>query len=219
MKKLMCLFAFGVSLAGATPINYTIAGIATGSLTPLDNPVGHTPPSSFTNAPFSFTFFSDTSLPTYNYGSGIVTTPALSSVTVAVGNLAGSILSTIPVRLVDATTVALNAQLYPASYGSLWFDTYNNLANAAILLESPVFASYDLESTIGPVSVTGQINPFQRGPYATIQSTLGYVSFDNWSNLTFAADSIAATPEPASFALLGLGMVAIGGWRKLARRS
>jgi hypothetical protein len=36
--------------------------------------------------------------------------------------------------------------------------------------------------------------------------------------ITFTAYESSA-PEPVSFALIGLGMVAMGGWRKLARRS
>jgi len=42
----------------------------------------------------------------------------------------------------------------------------------------------------------------------------GVATFSDVSNVTFGVDSPTTTPEPVSFALLGLGMMALGGWRR-----
>ena len=200
MQKLICLFALGVSLASATPITYDISGIASGDYLTGGN-------GSFYNQAFDFTLRSDTTE---------VTPP----------NYPG------PMVNIDSETFALGAasfttSLQPGSVGLFnspggWFAApeldfwqSGNLINAVFLLSSPVLPGYGLDTTLDPIPVAAQINPDRRQGALFLDLGPSIVTFSEVSNVTFAADPPGAvTPEPVTFALLGLGLAGLGMWRK-----
>jgi hypothetical protein len=73
------------------------------------------------------------------------------------------------------------------------------------------FASYDLKSSIGPLSGTAVINPGD-----SFATTSGALVIDSVDGASFQA-TVGAVPEPSSLALCGLGAVTLAGYAR--RRS
>jgi hypothetical protein len=171
MKKLMCLFALGVSLAGASTLTFSFSGQHS-SIEATASGVGSVG-------------FPD--------GLETVILPELTSFSyVGVTNF--------------------NDPYGPASQRT---DDYG-LAD---------LTSFDL--TLGP---DGPMT-FTLSTIPTADNPTGFVIFDPgggsfvggvWPVIAgpvlITSFEAAPAPEPVSFALLGMGMVAIGGWQKLARR-
>ena len=87
-------------------------------------------------------------------------------------------------------------------------------SNGADLFNGPTLVSWDMTSSIGPVSGTASL--LQWGN-SNIDTTGGVLFFNNQSNIasTFSA-TVAAVPEPSSYALLlaGIGLVGFAASRK-----
>jgi hypothetical protein len=198
MQKLLCLFALGCSLAGATPISYTIAGSGSGGIYTPGTENRSAPLSTFANQPFTLNLFSDTSLIQASSG-GIYVVPA------AQGDVTLGTVSSVP---------TFSAWIFEApDFASLYFGLLESSINAVMNMEAAAFSSYDLSTTIGPFPVSAQANPEQRFN-AVIPSALGDIQFTALAGVTFAADPPTVTPEPVSFALLGLGMAGLGMWKR-----
>ena len=107
----------------------------------------------------------------------------------------------------DAVQVVDNQSGTLAGFG-------DNTIDAFILgTVDPAFLSYDLQSTSGPISNNPVVN--QGAAFATDQ---GDLILTNVSNSTFTATFSGATPEPSTFAMLGIAaLVAAAGRRRLAR--
>jgi hypothetical protein len=204
MKKLMCLFAFGVSVAGATPISYTISGTGSGAIYAPGTEFSQVPLSTFANQSFTVNLFTNTSLIQALPSVGFIVPAAQGDVTL--GSV--SSVTTTPAWLFDVDS---------GGYAFFYFGIMQQAVDAVMNMEAPAFSSYGLSTTIGPFTVSAQTNPNQRFD-AVIRSASGDIQFTDVSGVTFAADLPTTTPEPISFALLGMGMMAIGGWRKLAWR-
>jgi hypothetical protein len=155
--------------AAASPVTYTLSGTGTGSL-------GADP---FSDASFSITATADTSSITESLGvfflSDSIATLFVSGV--------GTATFTVPTMMVDNTA------------GAAGISAPNQ--NMTILANySPAFSSYDLSSSLAPVSGTPAFNPGTG--FAT---TVGDFTLSSVSSVIFQAEVV---PEPSAFPLLGL---------------
>ena len=88
-----------------------------------------------------------------------------------------------------------------------------NQINSVFSIANPAFATYDLQSSIGPIGGLVGINPNQREPANFIPVTFGAVELQSASDVTFTAD-LLATPEPLPVMLFSVGLIALGLLRK-----
>jgi hypothetical protein len=192
-KKACVVLAALVGLVGfgearADPITYTFTGTASGSLGA----------NAFTNASFTIVSTADTSQVTMT-GPGIFHIPDLTA-TVSVAGL-GTAAFTIP------TINVSNQNLPGAGFSAPDQDL-------AILFElNQAFASYDLTTSIGPLSGPPEFNSGFHFATTSGDFVLNSVSGD----VTFTAQASPA-PEPSALALFGLGAAALAGWRWRQRR-
>ena len=103
--------------------------------------------------------------------------------------------------------VQVVANQIPGSTGAGFGD--NSVDLAILFTESGAFSSYNLASSIGPVSGTPGGNPLYAFP-----TTGGSLILNNVSSVSFQSLDTSATgvtPEPCSFALLGTGILALAG--------
>lgn len=85
-----------------------------------------------------------------------------------------------------------------ASGDDLYFDPVN-----------PAFASWDLLSSIGPISGTGQVLQWTSA-FAAVNTNRGVLTINSGTNpgvFTAAVSVITATPEPSSLVFLCLGLI------------
>src|SRR5262245_37704814 len=178
LGALIGLVAFGK--AQAEPITYTFSATGSGSLGP--NP--------FSNASVTLTATSDSSMVTMEE-PGLFVVPNLTA-TVSVSGL-GAAAFTIPTSTFD------NQATSAAGINGLSF-VFPDILD----LLNPALATYDLTTSIGPLTGPALFNPGRRFPTTSGDFVLNSVS----SNVTFQAILV---PEPSSLALLGLGTAALAG--------
>jgi hypothetical protein len=167
------------SAANADSLTYIETATATGSL-------GGT---AFTNATLSLTGVGDSS--EISSASGIY--ELLLPVTVMVSGIPESATLTHNIDVVDNQTSS------GAGFGDF-------TADFAILFDdASAFSTYNLASSIGPVSGTGAINS---GFSFSTPTNHGSLVLDSVSSVSFQAiDTSATAPEPSSFALLCTGLL------------
>ena len=168
----MCLMA---GMARGTPIIYQETATATGSLNG----------SGFSNAMVTLTAATDTTTITQN--GSIFSAPNL-TLTGTISGFGGSFTFT------DATLTVDNQGVSRAGFG----DFSNNLA--ILFVGAAPFATYDLTTSIGPISGTPVFNPG-----TAFATTAGNFILNSVSTASFQATlGPAAVPEPATIVSAGL---------------
>jgi hypothetical protein len=89
----------------------------------------------------------------------------------------------------------------------------SDLADFSLSIAGGAVSTFALDTVRQPAWPT-QFSVFGQAPFF-----YGNTGADIVGGVEITSFEAAPVPEPITFALLGLGMVAIGGWRKLARRS
>jgi hypothetical protein len=183
------LLALTADRAGASPVAYTVKVVGSGSL-------GNTP---FNNELITITATADTNNVMYlNHVVPIVTN---ATATVTVRGIGGG---TFP----DGTTSTVDTPYHS------WAGIVSNTENLDFILgaENPAFATYNLKSSIGPLSGTPLFSP-----PVSFETTAGELNIlYTTGKATFHAHvSTGAAPEPAT--LGGAGLAALAGlayaWR------
>lgn len=177
----------GIAPAEANFVTYTFSGTGTGSLGSQN----------FTNDSFSITVTSDTSLITpfrfirnnfVNNGYSISPSATIISLAnVGVASFTGG------AKVFDNNSTAVLGIQLPSNFD---------------LIDLPVplpFATYDLQTSIGPIFVA---SPTAVQQFRDVATSSGSLSFTGISNVTFRANVV---PEPASLAMLGMGMLGLVG--------
>jgi hypothetical protein len=204
LALLSLVFGAATSLCSASPITYTMTATASGTLAGT----------AFTNAAITVTSVADTSqvftTPPFPPPDTVYDVfPASSSISIA---------GFAPATFTDQTFWE-----DPNGSGDIIFgiagvegpgfafcSPCDGILGFVNFFTSPSLASYDLESSFGPVSLgTGafdfEIEAFNA--FQNIPTSEGSLSLNVASNDTFTA--VAATPEPASFLLAGLGLLGV----------
>jgi hypothetical protein len=149
----------------------------------------------FTNASFTITSTADTAQIT-NPFPGIISVPNLTA-TVTVSGLGTG-------TFTNETTTVDNQVFMRVGISDL------GLGLAILFIDNAAFGSYDLTSSIGPLTGPTAINSGQLFP-----TTAGNFSLTSVPSATFQA-TLQGLPEPASFTLLGIGIAGMAGyaWRR-----
>jgi hypothetical protein len=196
MKRILVVFALIGILGGialAAPITYTLSTTATGTL-------GASP---FTDALVSVTLTGDTT----NVTAGpppytdVVVNPG--SATVSVSGL-GTGMFTDSIEIVD--TLSDTAVL-----GGPAVLILDNTSGTGILLQTgSVFTSYDLRSSLGPITGTGGV---ASGSHMTpiFPTTAGNLTWAVGQSLGTSTFTASTVPEPTSLTLFSVGLLGLTG--------
>jgi PEP-CTERM motif len=204
--KATILFAVvSVFAATATPITYTIAGIGSGTFYLPNHEDANAKATPFTNQPFSFSIKSDTSqVRGIAPGVNLAGTTDPTSVLIAVGSESGFLAEP------NSSPYGLMGLLIGGNGDNLLLYLSAPL-DAVLSIQNPAFYSYDLTTSIGPLTGPTQLNPEQREMALFIPVTFSTINFQSIEDVTFQAS--LATPEPGTLALIGLNLAAFGVWR------
>jgi hypothetical protein len=178
----------GAGWANASIITYTESATASGSL-------GST---AFSNSLITLTFIGDTSNVT---GSSGLYTNDVGALTINIASLG------VTADLTDVGEVFVNQGFSPPAAG------LGDQAVGSILdTLDGVFGAYGLTTAIGPITNANFINPGTG--FATDDGTF---IINSAGNSTFTARlGSASTPEPATIALLAMGLLGVGMRKRLA---
>jgi len=211
-KGLLLALTFSLA-ASAAPITYTLTTTAWGTLGA----------SSFTDALVTVTLTGDTSNVTP--GTGLITGALVNpgSATVSIFGL-GAVTFTGSIGILS-TFNDVTPLLFGGGSGVVigeFVGPLNNPTDITGILaqQGPIFFGYDL-GPLGPVSGTGGSSA--PDPFAVFPTTGGILNFTappaDTGTTTFTA--VAATPEPGTLLLLGMGFVSMVGarFRRLTRKS
>jgi len=165
--------------ASAAPITYILSGTGSGDVNGT----------AFTDAPFTFTFFGDTSnvvpVAPQIFNNGLETVPATLEIE--------------EFSLATLTDVGVfsNTRISSVGIQRPFLDIF--------IVSSPAFGTYDLRTAIGPIDGVASL-PLSQGPFST---SLGEVTFDSYSDGASFEARTMAVPEPASVLLFGLGLAVV----------
>jgi hypothetical protein len=177
------------SLCLADPITFTFQGTASGAVNSVP----------FSNASFTFTQSSDTSLVASSSIPGFSInyyTPFASGASIAIAGFGAGSIST-PTDVADSQNLTTPA----SSFVAFALTTGGDVAGRAL-----AFATYNTQSTLGPINTPSAfVSNF------SVSSSLGTVSFSSVSNLIFTAATHAQTTAPSA-GLTYLQTIPIPNW-------
>lgn len=183
--------------AGASTITYTFQGTASGT-------AGTT---SFSNETFTITFTNDTSnVVDPSCCSGDISSGSDTPASVFIDTLGTGMFLDTQAVFVNPSPAEQNIGIWHYNEPD-WLD-----------LVTPVAETYDLKSSVGPVTPAAAFTNVQMSG-TSMASSFGNLSFTSVSGVTFTANlQSSAVPEPSSLALLcaGLGLIAAGIRRKVS---
>jgi hypothetical protein len=187
--------------ASATPITYTITGIGSGGYFDIAT-------SSFNGlSPQRFTIqlnadtndiqpAADTGVP------NSIFVPASSGIFQLGNTISGGLSSFVPIGLLASETDTIGLSTVDGL--PVFPSTYMTLTNAA-------FTGYGLDTNLGPLNVSAAVFPSGLPAVQFLPTSFGAILFDSVSGVTFTSTTDQpSTPEPASYATAGLGLVVLG---------
>ena len=183
------MLILGAGLASAGSATYTITEFADGSLGG----------NSFTDSLVTLTATGDPSLVT-NPASGLFKLSA-SEVTINVASLSETVILTESADIFN--------QQVPTGGGIAAISGRGGTAEIAVAADNSL-ASYDLTASIGPI-LFGSTGASYGLAFATSAGSFVITGIEG--NSTFSA-TVSSAPEPATAALLGLGLFGLAFWRQ-----
>lgn len=190
MASLLAIATLTPGIARAETITFTQTGTGSGM-------IGTTP---LVNAHFIITAFSDTD-DRIQVSSGIYSEDHTLA-TIAIDGIGNC-------QFITATRTFVNqksGQIGFSRAGASGYDLFSNL-------NSPAFATWDMLSSIGPITGTANLKQWN-WPYSPVETSGGTLLFNDGScSCTFQA-TVGAVPEPSTSILLAIAAISFLAYRR-----
>lgn len=165
----------GCGSSGNTKMNYTFAGAASGSL-------GST---SFNNATFTLTMTADTRAVTSSTNPCAVPSGVCQLFLVP----ATTTIFSLPQQN-QAATFTTTAEIFVnQTFPAVGLQRSGTQTSDMLDIQDQAFATYDLKSSIGPVTSSSAVVAQFNCNYGCVETSMGVLTINSVSNLTFASSS------------------------------